>query len=165
MNEAEATKLVKFVQALNPYQKIDENTALAWRIVMDDISFNAAFEAVKTIMGRGEKFLGAADIIQQVKRDRRNRTDAADDSFEFAGDSDNSVSYIEQLRAHRRAVGDGLAGELPALERAKAVPALENVFHSVNSDERPNLRLISSTPTPSERSGPDSVDAGVSNSG
>lgn len=111
MNATETVKLCAIIHALCPAQKFDEFTADAWAGVLDDIPFNDAQTAVRTIyrtQGSDAEWVRrveADDIIREVKRVRNKRLAEHPALIPPPG-----LSVLEEQRWMRRAikaVGDG----------------------------------------------------------
>lgn len=80
MNRTEAVKLCRLIRALCPTQPLDVYTPDAWSLVMADIRYDDATEAVQTIyrnQGNDQEWGGrrieADDIIREVRRIRNQR--------------------------------------------------------------------------------------------
>jgi hypothetical protein len=91
MNHAETVILCRTIKSLCPSQPIDGYTPDAWAMVLDDIGFAEAQDAVRTIyreQGSDQEWIRrieADDVIRQVKRVRRQRIDKIGDIVPPAG--------------------------------------------------------------------------------
>lgn len=121
MTPQEAVALCRFTAACCPSQKIDEYTPNAWGLLLEDVRFEDAKEAV-TRVARKQPFVSPSEIIAEVRKIRRKRID------EFGPvppppaevlDPDNWQAFIEWQKAAEKAIGDGTfkAPELEAPER------------------------------------------------
>jgi hypothetical protein len=112
MNSTEALVLVRMVRALCSGQKLDEYSPDAWAIVLDDIRFADAKEALASL-GRTHHFIDPADIRVEVKRIRAERCASKANP---AGGSDAAETWTgcEARTADRRrqVLSEGTRGEL-----------------------------------------------------
>lgn len=135
MNNSEAVKLFRLVKALCPTEQFDEHTPDAWAIVMNDIRYDDAKLAVRTLYrdrGNDQEWGGrkieADDIIREVRRIRAERIarhPEVDPPEELS-----EIEYREWLRASRKAIADGQTIAQPAL------PA-RNMSKLIAIDKRP----------------------------
>lgn len=79
MNHTETVKLCRMIASLCPSQKLDQYTPDAWALVLDDIPFDDAMIAMRTIyreQGDDQEWvrkIEADDIIREVRRVRALR--------------------------------------------------------------------------------------------
>lgn len=128
MNKTEAITLCRFVKACCPQQTLDEYTPDAWAMLLDDVRFNDAREAV-TDLAKRQNFISPAEIRLTVANIRRDRLNHAPDYQPPPGLTD--AEYIGWLKQTRRLIADGepvtdYAHELPA-RNVKALVA--GAFH------------------------------------
>lgn len=86
MRPTEAVQLVGIIRALCPGQKLEDLTPDAWQLVLDDVSYADAQQAVRTIYRRlaeqddwkGYRRIEAADVLAECRRMWRARLDHLD---------------------------------------------------------------------------------------
>jgi hypothetical protein len=109
MSPEEAVALCRFTAACCPSQKFDEYTPDAWGLLLKDVRFIDAKEAV-TIVARKQPWVSPAEIISEVKKIRAKRI------AEFGEippppaevlDPDNWRAFIEWQIATTKAIADG----------------------------------------------------------
>lgn len=99
--------LCRFTAACCPSQKFDEYTPDAWGLLLEDVRFTDAKQAV-TIVARKQPWVSPAEIIAEVKKIRRKRIDEYGPITPPADlDPDNTVAYREWWRDVQRAIADG----------------------------------------------------------
>lgn len=130
MTAEEIAKLIRFVHALCPAQKMDELTPDAWELVIGDIPFEDAKAALK-ILGKTLRFIAPADIAQEVRRVRNQRAAQYTDYENTLPDADpdRPLDYIAAMRAQifRAASGD------PELAPRPVQQAIETTFVRIES--------------------------------
>jgi hypothetical protein len=128
MTPEEAIALCRFTAACCPSQKIDEYTPNAWGLLLEDIRFEDAKDAVVQV-ARKQPWVSPAEIIAAVKKLRGDRISKYGEIVPPADlDPDNVEEYRKWLRAAREAIGDGAAPP-PVPELAKRdMKQLEGVF-------------------------------------
>lgn len=104
MSPEEAVMLCRFTAACCPSQKFDEFTPDAWGLLLEDIRFVDAKEAVVR-MARKSPWVSPAEIIADVKKMRAKRIDEHGPIIPPAGL--DPIETVEWLAAARRTVGDG----------------------------------------------------------
>lgn len=104
MNATEAFTLVRMVRAICPSQKLDEFSPDAWAVVLSDIRFQEAHEAVANL-GRTNHFIDPVDIRTEVKRVRTRRIEAHGYPVPPAGLT--TAKTITWLREAWQQIGDG----------------------------------------------------------
>lgn len=75
MNAEEATKLCRMTKAACPQQAIEQETPLMWSMILKDVRFTDAVEAVVNLAGK-QPFVAPAEIKTEVKRIRGARITA-----------------------------------------------------------------------------------------
>ena len=111
MNATETARLCAIIHALCPSQKFDEWTPDAWSMVLEDIPFNDAQGAVRTVyreQGSDAEWvrrIEADDIIREVKRVRVRRLESHPQLIPPAGLS--VAAELAWLKRARKAVADG----------------------------------------------------------
>lgn len=86
MRDTEAVRLVGIISALCPGQKLAELTPEAWQLVLDDVSYDDAQQAVRLVYRRlsedddykGYARIEAKDVLAEVRRMWRRRLDRLD---------------------------------------------------------------------------------------
>lgn len=145
MNETEIAKLLRFVHALCPAQKFDEFTPDAWELVLGDVPFDDARDALKTL-GQKLRFIAPSDIAQEVRRVRNVRaaqyTDYADTLPD--ADPDRPLDYIRALREHNYRA----ASQLPAQPVRQAIESTFVYVQTKWSREPAPLKAIEAAPDP-----------------
>jgi len=145
MNEIELAKLLRFVHALCPAQKFDEYTPDAWELVLGDVPFDDARDALKTL-GQKLRFIAPSDIAQEVRRVRNVRaaqyTDYADTLPD--ADPDKPLDYIRALREHNFRT----ASQLPGQPVRQAIESTFLFVQSKWSREPAPLKAIEAAPNP-----------------
>jgi hypothetical protein len=104
MNPQEAMALCRFTAACCPSQKIDEYTPDAWGLLLEDIRFDDAKEAVVKV-ARKQPWVSPAEIIAEVKKIRAKRISEHGPIIPPAGL--DPIETVEWLKQATRAVGDG----------------------------------------------------------
>ncbi|MFL6113967.1 MAG: hypothetical protein ACJ786_21800 [Catenulispora sp.] len=145
MTEAEIAKLLRFVHALCPAQKFDEYSPDAWELVLGDVPFDDARDALKKL-GQQLRFIAPSDIAQEVRRVRNARaaqyTDYADTLPD--ADPDRPLDYIRALREHNFRA----ASQLPARPVRQAIESEFVYIRSKWSREPAPLKAIEAAPNP-----------------
>jgi hypothetical protein len=105
----EAVALCRFTAACCPSQKFDEYTPDAWGLLLEDVRFVDAKEAV-AVVARKQPFVSPSEIRAEVKKIRAKRI------AEFGPippppaeelDPDNWKAFIEWQKATETAIADG----------------------------------------------------------
>lgn len=107
MTPMEAVALCRFTAACCPSQKFDELTPDAWGLLLEDIRFVDAKDAVTTV-ARKQPWVSPAEIIAEVKRMRRKRIDEFGPITPPADlDPDDVGAYREWWANVQKAIADG----------------------------------------------------------
>jgi len=111
MNRTEAVHLCRFVKSLAPATTMDEFTPDAWAMVLDDVRYEDAQTAVRTIYREhtddsyGGRKIEADDILHEVKRIRNKRI--ADHGEVIPPYFDTVAEDIAWRRDALRRIGNG----------------------------------------------------------
>lgn len=103
MNEHELKNLFRVVRAVCPAQKTDELAPDVWLELLGAYRLEDAGEAVKNL-GQRQPWISPGEIAQEIRRIRRDRGERV--TVPVPNDVPG-VSGIDELRAIRRAIGDG----------------------------------------------------------
>lgn len=76
MNVAETARICRAIASMKPAQRFDDETPAFWQLVLADVRYEDARDAVVTL-ARGRGFIGTDDIVAEVKRVRADRIDRA----------------------------------------------------------------------------------------
>ncbi len=109
MNATETSKLCRVIASLAPAQKFDDETPAFWSLVLADVTYADASEAVKRL-ARRIPFIGTADICAEVAVIRKARVQSAEAADELVPnvDPDNAHAFIAERRAIMQAAADGV---------------------------------------------------------
>lgn len=144
MNGPEVVKLCAIITALCPSQKLTEYTPDAWELVLEDIPFAEAQDAVRVIyreQGSDTEWvrkIEADDIIRQVKRTRARRIEHFTDIVPPAG-----LTQAEErawLRSFYRRAGQGQPVETNTRGELKSRPQLQLLGRNVRDDTNPTQK-------------------------
>jgi hypothetical protein len=105
MNLEETTQLTMIIRRICPAQKWDDETPLAWNVLLENIRIEDAKLALRTIAAR-QTFIAPADIISEVKRIRTARLVGIDEIPPNV-DPANAAAWGAELAALRSAAADG----------------------------------------------------------
>jgi hypothetical protein len=107
MTPTEAAKLCAFAGQCFPQQKINEFTPDAWGLILEDIRFDDAHEALVRL-ARKQPFVSPAEIIREVKKIRAKRIDEYGPITPPADlDPDDTAAYREWWANVQKAIADG----------------------------------------------------------
>ena len=107
MTPLEAVDLCRFTSACCPAQKFDEYTPDAWGLILADIRFVDAKEAVVEIK-KGSTWVDPSDIIAEVRKMRAKRIDEFGPITPPADlDPDDTAAYLVWWRDVQRQIADG----------------------------------------------------------
>lgn len=105
MNQAETARLCRAIAAIAPAQKFDDETPAFWCLLLADVRYMDAQEAVIAI-GRRQAWIAPADILAEVRRIRASRLGTADTVLP-AADPDDVRAWLRAHRAQLTALADG----------------------------------------------------------
>lgn len=152
MNLSETATILTLCASFDGREQ-SEGTAIAWQRVLKDMSFRDAEEAVYEYYGRETTWIKPGHIKDEARRIRARRSEGVDAALTFVyhGDPDDTRSYIEALRGHERAIGDGRElPPAPRLTRGVDMLQIENTFKGVQSPPKtllPSVRVPESPRT------------------
>ena len=107
MSPEEAVALCRFTAACCPAQKFDEYTPDAWALMLEDVRFVDAKEAVVAV-ARKSPWCAPAEIIAEVKRMRAKRISEFGPITPPADlDPDDTTAYREWWANIQTAIADG----------------------------------------------------------
>lgn len=106
MNFADTGKLLAFIGAVDRRIPGDAEIA-AWQELLEDINLDDALNAVREHRRTSTDWIQPAHILNGVKKARSKRIDTADTTLEAFPNEVEGVSYLDELRALRRAIADG----------------------------------------------------------
>lgn len=144
MKPTEAVQLVGIIRALCPGQKLEELTPDAWQLVLDDVSYADAQQAVRTVYRRlaeqddwkGYRRIEAADVLSECRRMWRARLDHLDPEQLIPPPGLTVREDLEWRRATLRAIAAG--APIPTNTRgqlkARDLRQLGTVAHRTNTD-------------------------------
>lgn len=121
MKPTEVVQLVRVIEALCPGQRLANETPDAWSVVLDDVAYDDALAAVRTIYRDGDpgelgyRRIEARQIIDQVRRLRRDRLAKLDPESLIPplGPDGEPLTVREELRWLRRQRAIVAAGGQP----------------------------------------------------
>lgn len=107
MNAHEVTKLCRAIATISPSQHFDDETPAIWTVILAEIRYQDAREAVVNL-GRRQRYIAPVDIATEVSRIRTERLRNVRDA-DITADipSEDTDTYQLTLRARRRAIADG----------------------------------------------------------
>lgn len=105
MNLEETTLLCKAIATLAPVQRFEPDTPSFWAVILADVAYDDARQAILNL-ARRQPFIAPADIIGEVRAIRWERLEGADRITPDA-DPDDVSAYLAELRSIR---GDVAAG-------------------------------------------------------
>lgn len=108
MKQSEVATLLGLCAAYDS-RTIGDADVSAWHQLMAHVPLEDAQSAVLEHYSREARRAMPADILNGVKRIRRDRVEGADASFVMIGNPDDTDEYRRQLIAHHTAVADGTA--------------------------------------------------------
>jgi hypothetical protein len=115
MTPEESLRILRLAKALSPAQAVDEFTPEAWTLVLRDVRYADAEQALIELGGEQE-WIHVSHIRRRVKRIRDGRVRAfgalPEPPREVAGDD---AAYSDWLRDVTRRIADGEPVEVPAL--------------------------------------------------
>lgn len=110
MNATETARICDAISQIKPAQRFDTETPAFWAVILGDIRYEDARQAVLNLGGR-QQFIDPSDIITEVRRIRDDRVDRTEMPVPNAS-PDDPAGYAVEYRALRLAIADGtLAGD------------------------------------------------------
>jgi hypothetical protein len=139
MNAKEAAALCRLAKAACPQQAIDEHTPEAWFLLMGNVRFEDARDALVAITQR-QPFVAPSEIIAEVRRVRGKRI-AEFGPIEPPSDLDVGA-YHDWFISLRTRIGNGelTRAQYEAERKAagitgdRTVPPLEGVFRRIDDE-------------------------------
>lgn len=130
MNRNEATKLLAVVGSFDRRYAFRDQAearmaAEAWLMVLEDIRYEDAVEAVRRHYSGSGEYLMPAQVRSTVRNIRAARIDNGPrfDPSAYGIDPDDVTRYLEAKRAHETAVADGVTPPTPPeVEGRKVAP-------------------------------------------
>lgn len=105
MDIAETTRLCRAIAAIKPAQHFDVETPALWALILADIRYEDARQAVINLAGK-TRFIDPADLIAEVKAIRRERLEHSDRILPDVG-PDDVGAWLAARREGVRALADG----------------------------------------------------------
>lgn len=143
MNATETARICDAISQIKPAQRLDTETPAFWAVILSDIRYEDARQAVLNLGGR-QQFIDPSDIIAEVKRLRDDRVDRTEMPVPNAN-PDDPAAYAAEYRALRLAIADGtLTGDrLEAYRRGEISltgrPALTGPMSDPNPETGPAI--------------------------
>ncbi len=100
MNRTEALAILSFVHAACPAMRMDEQTPEAWALLLADLDYQDAQQAVVNL-GKRQAFIAPADINQETRRLRTDRLSREASLEPPDADPDDVPAYLEAVRSGR----------------------------------------------------------------
>ena len=144
MKPTEAVQLVGIIRALCPGQKLEDLTPDAWQLVLDDVTYTDAQQAVRTVYRRlaeaddwkGYARIEAKDVLAECRRMWRTRLDRLDPEQLIPPPNLTPRQDVQWRRDTMRAIAAG--APVPTNTRGELKPrdlrALGTVAHRTNTD-------------------------------
>jgi hypothetical protein len=143
MSPAEAINICRLAKTISPAQAVDEYTPEAWALVLRNIRYVDAEEALAQLGGEQE-WIHVSHIVKRVKAIRNNRI-MKFGPFEVP-DGLSPVEYARFIETAHRAIADGdpapVAPTKPMVGRPAGVPEIEAAMPRVNSENAPYRRNV-----------------------
>lgn len=111
MNATETAKLCAAIAQSAPAQRFDDDTPAFWAVLLEDVRYEDAREAVVRLLKR-QPFVAPADIITEVKRIRRDRLEHSDRILPDV-DPDDVAGWLAARRTGLAAMADGTLAVIP----------------------------------------------------
>lgn len=105
MNAEEAATLCRLAKTISPSQPVDEFTPAAWALILEDVRFVDARQALKELGGEQE-WLHVSHIVKRVKKIRGERIARYFANVQPPNGLD-AAEYDEWYRTTRKRIGDG----------------------------------------------------------
>lgn len=110
MNATETARICDAISQIKPSQRFDTDTPALWAVILADVRYEDARQAVLNLGGR-QQYIDPSDIITEVRRIRDDRIDRTELPVPNAS-PDDPAAYAAEYRALRLAIADGtLAGD------------------------------------------------------
>lgn len=109
MNIIETGKVLAAVAAVDRRQ-VGESEIAAWHELLESVGLDDALDAVREHRRTSTDWIQPAHILRFVTRLKQKRIDVADATLEAFPNEVEGVSYLDELRALRRAIADGRMG-------------------------------------------------------
>lgn len=140
MLPTEMVRLCRWVAAIKPAQRMNEDTPDAWFAVFGGLEFEQAKRAVLAISAR-EPYIEPHAIVAEVKRERAKALEDVDHATLVPdADPDDPKAYARALREQRFKAAEGLSIE--GRDRVRAlVSGLAQVLPTVPRGETPRPAL------------------------
>lgn len=121
MRPSDTVRLLALVTQIAPAQKVDEFTPDAWHLVVGDLDYDEAREAVIAV-ARRQAWIAPADVVQEALRARARRP-RFDAEYVPDADPDDPDAYLAALRGGRlRHYADGTVRRPLAAAMRAALP-------------------------------------------
>lgn len=107
MNIIETGELLAVVGAVDRRQAAGEAEILAWQELLADVNLDDALDAVREHRRASTDWIQPAHVLRGVRKIRSARLDAAATNLEAFPNDVDGVSYLDELRALRKAIASG----------------------------------------------------------
>lgn len=134
MNEQEALQICRLAHAASPAQKVDDYTPELWAMVLVNIRFTDARDALIELAAEQE-WIHVSHIVKRVKLIRKRRLDAYGQLPEPPRECFDPAAYKAWLRQTTRAIADGELVERPPMltatpeHKRKLLELMAGSFH------------------------------------
>ena len=105
MNAQDAAQLCRLAKTISPSQPVDEFTPAAWALILEDVRFEDARQALKQLGGEQE-WLHVSHIVKRVKKIRSERVSRYFANVQPPAGLD-AAEYDRWYRDTVRRIGDG----------------------------------------------------------
>lgn len=129
MNATETARLCAAIAQSAPAQKFDADTPAFWAVLLADVRYEDARQAIVVLLQR-QPFVAPADIVAEVRRIRAARLDRADHVLPDV-DPDDVHAWLKARREGIAALADGLAEaplEIEGAQDSRVRAALPGMF-------------------------------------
>lgn len=106
MNNTETAKLCAAISQSAPAQRFDDDTPAFWAVLLADVRYQDAREAVVRLLKR-QPFVAPADIVAEVRVIRDDRLDRTELPVPNV-DPNDPRAHLDEIRALRTAIADGV---------------------------------------------------------
>jgi glutathione S-transferase len=107
MNIIETGKLLAVIGAVDRRQEAGKSEILAWQELLADAAYADAEAAVREHRRTSTDWIQPAHILAGATKIRSRRLEIAEKTGEAFPNDIEGVSYFDELRALRKAIGDG----------------------------------------------------------